>query len=478
MIRASDFLPPGDDPEDLPGKGHSGPEIPPWVPFPVETLPEAVAGFVGAVASGLGTDSSMVALPVLGALAGAIGNTRCAELRPGWREPSCLWVGLTAESGSMKSPVFDAVFKPFWDLHGLRNAAHQSALAEHARTVELMRRNKSSDPLPDPPKLERSIVGDVTIQKAAEILAENPRGLLAVFDELAGWFSGLTRYAKSGTDLPQWLSLHSGAALAVDRKGGASIFVRRALVSIAGGIQPGVLARHLNPEAQESGLAARWLFACPPRTPKRWRTSGVDQGAAGRWDRLIGDLLELTMGDDGGPLPITLDPEARECWVGWFEKHAARQATATGPWASFLSKMEAGAARLALILHVADLAARRRVDPCPMPRWAMESGTRLADWFIGERARIEALLATKPKDQGGEPSGNGPGLADRLGELLRAAGPSGLTLTEAQNKTHRNYSSDDLRGALADLERRGLARVKIETTGEPGRPTTRWGWVG
>ena len=47
-----------------------------YQPFPVDALPEAIRGYVMAAARAIGCDPAFVALPLLAALAAAIGNTR------------------------------------------------------------------------------------------------------------------------------------------------------------------------------------------------------------------------------------------------------------------------------------------------------------------------------------------------------------------------------------------------------------------
>jgi hypothetical protein len=125
---------------------------------------------------------------------------------------------------------------------------------------------------PEPPILQRVVCSDTTIEKLAEILDENPRGTLLARDELAGWLGSFSRYkAKgAGSDVPNWLEMFRAGTVVVDRKTGEkkTLFVHRAAVSVAGGIQPGVLAKAQTPELLDAGLAARLLMAMPPKLPK------------------------------------------------------------------------------------------------------------------------------------------------------------------------------------------------------------------
>ena len=46
-----------------------------YQPFPVDLLPEPVRGYILASAAAIGCDPAFIALPILAAIAGAIGNT-------------------------------------------------------------------------------------------------------------------------------------------------------------------------------------------------------------------------------------------------------------------------------------------------------------------------------------------------------------------------------------------------------------------
>jgi hypothetical protein len=53
----------------------------------------------------LGCDPAYLGLPVLSALASAIGNTRTIRLERDWDEPSIIWSAIVGDSGTLKSPA-------------------------------------------------------------------------------------------------------------------------------------------------------------------------------------------------------------------------------------------------------------------------------------------------------------------------------------------------------------------------------------
>lgn len=62
----------------------------PREPFPVSALPPTVAAYVRAVAAALPCSPETIALPLLAAVASAIGNSRRVRLKASWSEPSVI----------------------------------------------------------------------------------------------------------------------------------------------------------------------------------------------------------------------------------------------------------------------------------------------------------------------------------------------------------------------------------------------------
>src|SRR5262249_21149401 len=144
----------------------------------------------------------------------------------------------------------------------------------------------------------------------------------------------------------------------VDRKTAErqTLYVHRAAVSIAGGIQPGVLASALTPEFLDAGLAARLLMAMPPKLPKKWTDAEIDPVTERAYENLMDRLLELDFDrrdkDESRPHALALSADARRAWVRYYDEWGQEQAGAEGELAAAYSKLEAYAARFALLHHV------------------------------------------------------------------------------------------------------------------------------
>ncbi len=446
-------------------------------PFPVNALPDPIQAFIHIAAKSIGCDSSYIALPMLSALASAIGNTRRIRLKPGWDEPAIVWTGIVGDSGTAKSPALDAALRP------VRKRQHE-AMSEHTNAMTLYRdemklhdrdlvhwkRGKGEDDPPTEPQApvpDRCWCDDTTVEALAVLLLNQWRGLLMVRDELAGWIAGFDRYAQGkGGDVAKWLEMFGGRSMIVDRKTTEPIYVPRAAVSIVGGIQPETLRRRLKREHRENGLAARLLLAWPPRRPKRWTESGISTEAqaavAAVFDRLYG--LQPGIDDDGESEPkiVSLTPEGKREWIDFYNNHAEEQANLTGDLAAVWSKLEGYAARLALVIHCVRWVARDETvaSADEVDEKSIMAGVKLSKWFGHEARRVYGMLDESEEDSDQR----------RLVELVRSKGGS-VTPRELMRSSRQFKTSLEVKQALDNLVDTGLGQwQKDDHDGGRGRP--------
>jgi hypothetical protein len=471
------------------GPGAARPKRPlrlpdPYRPFPVHALPEPLRGFAAAGAAALGCDPCYLALPALAVASGLVGNTRTIRLKRDWSEPSVLWAAIVGDSGTLKSPALKLVVGPVYRLQKELIARFKQELKDYQKAREeydrrarqAKRKDKPFDEeRPEPPRLTRVITGDVTIEKLAELLEDNPRGLLLCRDELGGWLTSFQRYKgkAGGSDLPGWLEMFRAETLVVDRKTGdrPTLFIPHAAVSVCGGIQPGTLARALTPEYFEAGMAARFLMGMPPKQPKRLTEAEVDPDTRQAYERALRRLLDLQLDrDDQGEaarFALKLTPDAKAAWVAFYSRWASRQAGADGEAAACLSKLEGCAARFALLHHVVGRVAARtgseECDECdPVERPSVEAGAELADWFAYEAARIYATV--RESDQERE--------ARRLVEFIRCHGGRMTARRLRLSNVSRYRSPEDAEAALRRLADAGLSEwAEVPPGPKGGRPS-------
>jgi hypothetical protein len=367
----------------------------PWQPFPIDLLPEPLASFVSQTWECLGkqADPVCVALPLLTSVAAAVGHVRRIEIRPGWIEAPVLWGAVVAESGSKKSPSTKAAIRFIQQRHNFTMAEHKRAMAEWEQLREeyvAAKRSKSRgnvETLPPKPTLIQFLVDTVTVEGLAPILECRPSVLLSK-DELSGWVASFDRYAANkGADVSQFLSCYDAAAWTINRKTSAPIHIDSAAVSIYGGIQPKVLAKSFGPHV-DNGLLPRFMLVEPPEGEPEWPSGEVDFVVNGSLESIFDVLIALQLEDGGLPTVLDFTTDASEIFQRkWWKPINAERRRATGAVRSMLSKAEAWAARLALVIHVCRQAGSEGTLPHRIDAESIERGIGLAHWFSREWQR-------------------------------------------------------------------------------------------
>ena len=445
-------------------------EAAPWLPFPWESLPATVQRVVQDVSDSTNTDPAMGAAFALGILAGAIGNSRVVQLKPGWREPSILWIGVIAPSGSGKTPVLNALIGPVEDAESELAAQNKQRIRDYEAAVlkyETELREWKSDPTGDPPeKLEppmqpRLLTTDSTLEAIGRLLHDSPRGLIMKSEELSQWLD-IGRYKQTSSDAAGWCQCFDGRMLIVDRIGRNRLTIPRAAVSVVGGIQPEVFRQFAgNVFTLEGGMLPRMLFVAPPFLPQRWEKAGVTEAARHAWATLIKGVLALEMADGPkGPEPkvLELTPQAESIFGGWFNKlsDAIHKDDALRPW---LSKLRGITARIALVLHLTRWVEGSETDAGAITALSMETAVAIAEWWayelkrcldplLGDESRaIEAIVLDWVRRRGGEVT---------VAELARS-GP----------RRFRN-KPEEAEAVLSKLARLGYGTLETEKPSQKG----------
>jgi uncharacterized protein DUF3987/Toprim domain-containing protein len=467
----------------------------PWIPFPLDALPRQIRRYVEQAAKSLVVEAVMVALPFLVSLAAAIGTTRRLRLTQGaepWYAYAIIWSATIATSSAKKSPSLAVALAPLRRL----NAAieRESAAAMRRYREELLRYQKmlakwkrekgEGNPPVEPtrPPWRQCITNDTTIEALALILADNPRGVSMIRDELAAWIGSHDAYhGGDHRDTPAWLELYRAGDLAVDRvthrlQGREPLRVKGAGVSVTGTIQPSVIEK-IADEHLEDGMLPRFFLAMPPLQKKVWTDRGVSPEVAAEVDNVMIQLGKLNHDEiehlcsDGHvaveyrPIDLELSPDALEIWISWYAEHAERQMEAEGPVSYAHGKIEELAARLALIFQLV-------VEPGSLVVGgeAMQAGVTIARWAAYEAERIYATWAT-PSDERE---------INRLAEWVRQRPGGRVTAVElARSGPRRFRNKKDI--AEQELERLVDAGQLVREASEPGRgaPTTvyRVAWI-
>jgi hypothetical protein len=350
-------------------------------------------------------------------------------------------------------------------------AAYDAAIQRYE--VECNRWKQKKEDAGDPPLKpampveQRLVVGDVTTEKLASLLQENPLGLLLVRDELAAWTGTFDRYSRGkGADHPTWLSFHDGGVALVDRKTGpGTIFVERAAVSVLGSIQPGTLCRVFGSAERESGLLARLRLVQPPPRVSLYTDGELSPATAAKWAGLLHNLMAIQPGvdDEGEPRPryIRLAPKALSVFRVWHDAHAHEVADIyTDDLAAYFSKLKGAVIRLALLFACVDVVTVGRPVSAIGPLH-IESAVRIVEWLKYEGRRVYGALSESDEQR------------DRrqLVEWIRRRGGA-VTVRELQRGRKGYTTSGDAEAALSELAKAGEGTWEpVPTTVKGGRPS-------
>lgn len=416
--------------------------------FPLHAFPNALADFVADVAATTNTPPDYAGCFALSVAAGAVGATRAVEVKKGHIQRSSLYICAVAQKGSGKSPALDAVATPVYE----RQSGYHR----------------------DKEKKKKAFVSDVTAEKLAEVLNDNPRGALMIRDELAGWLMSFNQYKAGGkgSDRQFYLSAWSGAAVSVDRKNKDAdpLFVRFPCLTVVGTIQPAVFDRFRGDA--DDGFYDRVLFCYPDELPlvgERW--GEIDDKRADRWAEAVRDLSDVPMPEsDKGPHPkfLTLSGAAKGVWKEWTEWVAATCNAADfdpvlrGP----AVKLSGYAARLGLVAHMLRFAYGELHLSDQLSDEDMRRGVDLATYFFGHARRAWAAVGLDGQHAA----------TRRLLRWICDRGPEPFTRREAHRALHRVFpTSEALTQPLKDLVDNCYIRYRPASADAsqlptPGRP--------
>lgn len=435
---------------------------------PPGSLPTVIERWARSEARRKGVPFMFAAGAAIGVVSSAIGNSLkiCPRMNDdGWTEPAALWLALVADPGSAKSPIISAAVEPLRKLDGERWRADQ---AKHDAWFAAGRKKGKGAPYPGPePKVRRSVVDDVTMERQVRIHADNPRGVLRAPDELFGLLGSLGAYKKGADgDRSQVLRLFEGREVTVDRVGAGSIRADSALMGVVAGTQPEKL-KSIVRDLSNDGMLQRFIFILHDGCEREGFDEVPDRDAIGEYSKLVRGLASaeyhfcpsIRLSLDGHAAhavaktrisSLKFVPGAAAAWKGHVEK-----------WGKFLP-------RLILTFHAIEEFSRYgEVDPekpvelstvraaVIFGRFLLRHSLRFYETYFGasgaasEAREIAGYLLTK-----------GPS----LGEITRK------TIYDARKDLRGLANLSVLLGAMAELENAGWCAVMARGSDGP----TRW----
>jgi len=416
-----------------------------------------------------------------------------------------LWGGLVGMPASMKTPALEAALKPIKRLAAKAKTEHEDALKDHefdkviyaarhkalkevlqTKAKDLASKKGSVDDLdefkkefegleePEEPTQKRYVTNDVTIEKLAEILADNPDGILYYADELMRYLRGLDRVGREADRAFYLESWNGNGSFEVDRISRGSIFVPALCVSLLGGIQPGPLSKYVTDALEDAdkadGLLQRFQVMVYPDPRTRPTDIAPDAKARNKAYEVFERLANLdakkfgaVVVADGDVPTIGFSEEAQEIFNQWREEFEPRYSSKNQSAAiqSHMLKFRSLFASLALIFEAVDF-----VDGVSEGREVSKISTmRAAGWceyLEGHALRVYSPLMDTPERRA----------EMLLHKILTKEVRPGAKVREIYRKQWSGLTThESVVEALQILSEHGWVRVsKVNPVGR-GRPT-------
>jgi hypothetical protein len=475
--------------------------------LPAELVPAPLAPWVQDVSERMCVPLELMAAPVLVSLGSLVG--RSVGIHPkrldDWLEVPNLWGVAVMRPGMLKTPTISEATKPLRDLARIAREEYEVAAQEADSRVAILEAkidrmkatmrnpNKTSDEelyglggtlselkqeLREARVTERRYyTQDPTTEKLGELLRDNPRGLLVLRDELAGWLRTLDKPGREG-DREFYLEGWDGKQdYTQDRIKRGTIHIPCHTISVFGGTQPGKLKAYIagaiNPAGDgDDGLLQRFQILVWPDEAPPWKNHDRVPNLKARdraWnifktlDKLTPEDLRLDSPIPGAMPALRFDAEAQNFFDAWRDRLEQRlrseEMAARPAFESHLAKYRSLMPILALLFYLIDWAAGLAVTP----RVGIDHATLAAAWcdFLEMHAmKVYALEGPERAAQN---------LADRIRE---GKVWDGMSFREIYRHHWGGLDTPEkLRAAVEVLDRVGWVKVQDVASGAPGRPS-------
>lgn len=355
-------------------------------PLRPDHLPPGISDFVFDQSAIVGSDPGILAISALVTLAACIHDEikiQPRRLDPSWTESARLWGAFVGDPSVKKTPAVKRAIshakKLDAQLHEessadlatylLAEKVHKKVEAEYVKARSAPSGYVPDDAAPRPPAkppVRRLVVEDTTVEALGVILADNPRGVLVLHDELSGWFGAMDAYRQggnSGKDRAHWLEAYNGGPKRIDRLSRTPLLVPNWSVCVLGGIQPSAI-RKIAAGMAEDGLMQRFMIVMASEQDGLGEDRVPDLDALQRYRDIMDHLFNTA--PSGTPvrlspecIAIREDLESEMKQLRSFQLLPARFRAALGKWDGLFP-------RLVLLYHCIAAAQARR-HPSEMP---------------------------------------------------------------------------------------------------------------
>jgi Protein of unknown function (DUF3987)/Domain of unknown function (DUF3854) len=334
-------------------------------------------------------------LPILGARLKA-GTRLAIDPVTNYYAPPIIWAGLVGDSGTLKTPILRALTSPLDALQQEAFEDYQRLYSEYELELQqwesLKKDERLDKPKPKPPALKDLYFSDFTIEAIADSMRYYPEeGYLVHIDELAAFLRSMDAYRNGkGSDRQRWLTSYSGSALKVNRKSSEPIYLHKTSISLVGGIQPSVLEKQvLDDPTSEDGLWARFIWVRLPMTT----SPGISDRPRFDLSQLLKSLYHSL--NQVEAKTYLLSKDAQLLWNQWnSEIGQLIKQEPSGILRATYPKLKEAAARIALIIHIANAKLTSNPIEETLSGNTLNSAIQFTRWLMGQTRMLYCEIGT------------------------------------------------------------------------------------
>ncbi|WP_167631048.1 DUF3987 domain-containing protein [Mariprofundus ferrooxydans] len=323
--------------------------------MPVDMLPPVISDWIQRIAETYSCQRCVPACLFMTALSGVVGSR--IGIRP-YRQLSLLiypnfWGGVVGDPGTGKTPIMNATMAPFdvWnrrisDSRKSEKAAREAELDAISAEVAALKSDLGDATDADkttikgqleelyirrdsvPKKGRYGIVQDCTAEAMAELMRDNPGGIVNIRDEIAGFLRPLDNESAGGARSFMIEAQNGGRPFTQHRIKRGDVEIPSVTLTLIGGIQPAKLASYIADAIsadsdRNDGLVQRLqMVPCPASLPFIVNDSN-DEPPQDVISRIleIDDALPHQVDEQGQwkPLLINVNEGAHDAWAAWVQ---------------------------------------------------------------------------------------------------------------------------------------------------------------
>jgi len=243
-----------------------------------------------------------------------------------------MWFSIVGKAGIGKTPSISNIIYPLQKVNSRELKKYIKENEKYLEYMSLDKKDRANTEEIKKPRKTQFIANDITLESLVELHEENKNAIGLFKDELAGWFKDMNKY-RAGSDLEFWLSTWSGKSVFLNRKTSRSSFVENPLISVLGGIQPGILDSFYTEENKDNGFIDRMLLCFPDLLVEEYNENELDQRVLNWYsdyviaffDSIKLKVLKFNNEDEIEPIIARFSEDAKKEWKRIFNSITEQQ---------------------------------------------------------------------------------------------------------------------------------------------------------